>query len=174
MLYIFELLGTDYIKFGYTGQWNPWMRIGNGFWTNCHPTELCNKLGPDNLNLLYLFEGDRKVEAVMQSLFPPFEYEFWKRSQLNDMLGMLRMMTEELPIPTRPQVLDVSVERLPCCDGGREHPCTVCGKVFRRDHLMIEHRNDVHMGRRWRCACGAEVTRRNLARQLKSKSPGRR
>ena len=57
MLYIFDILGADYIKFSYTGQWNPWMRIRNRFWTNCHPLELCNKLGPDNLNLVHLFEG---------------------------------------------------------------------------------------------------------------------
>ena len=73
-------------------------------------------------------------------------------------MGMLRATTEKLPIPTRPHLLDVSLERPPCCDGGREHACTVCGKVFRREHLMIEHRNDVHVGKRWRCACGAKVT----------------
>ena len=121
-----------------------------------------------------MFEGDRCVEAVVQSLFPQAEYEFWDRSQLEPMLEMLlvRHMVEELPVPPRPPLLSrvcISDERLPCCDGGREHACDVCGKTFRREHLMLEHKNDVHLKRKWRCACGVEVTRRNLGRHMQSK-----
>lgn len=169
MLYIFSVLGTEWLKFGYTGQPNPWLRIRNGFWTNCHPSQLCNRLGPESLELLHVFEGDRRVEAVMQSLFPPTEYEFWDRSWLEAMVEMLRLMAEEIPVPPRPQLLCISNERLPCCSGGQEHICDICGKTFRREHLMREHKNDVHLKRKWRCACGVKVTRRNLGRHMQSK-----
>ena len=168
MLYIFSV-DTEWIKFGYTGQPNPWMRIRNGFWTNCHPSQLCNRLGPESLELLYVFEGDRRVEAVMQSLFPPTEYEFWDRSRLEAMVEMLRLMAEEFPVPPRPPLLCISDERLPCCNGGREHACDMCGKTFKREHLMMEHKNDVHLKRKWRCACGVDVTRRNIGRHMHSK-----
>ena len=168
-MYIYSVVDTQWIKFGYTGQQNPWMRTRSGFWTNCHPAQLCNRLGPESLELIHMFEGDRRVEAAVQSLFPPVEYEFWDRSQLEPMLQMLRHMVEELPIPPRPPLFCISDERLPCCDGGQEHACDFCGKTFRREHLMLEHRNDVHLKRKWRCACGVEVTRRNLGRHRQSK-----
>ena len=149
---MFFAVGAEWVKFGFTGQPNPWMRIRNGFCSNCHPSQLCNRLGPESLQLLHVFEGDRRVEATMQSLFPPAEYEFWDQSRLEAMLQMLRHMAEELPVPPRPPLLSISDERLPCCIGGREHACDMCNKTFKRAHLMMEHKNDVHLKRKWRCA----------------------
>ena len=79
MLYVFEVLESSYFKFGWTERQNPYDRINNGCWTNLHPDELCQKgnpenpekLGPENLNLIFLFEGNKELETVVKSLFPP-------------------------------------------------------------------------------------------------------
>ena len=79
MLYVFDVVNSHYFKFGWTERSNPYDRINNGFWTNIHPDELCQKgnpenpekLSPENLNLIFLFEGDKKLETVVKSLFPP-------------------------------------------------------------------------------------------------------
>ena len=104
-----------------------------------------------------------RIRVITSLMFPSKEYEFWKRSQLDEIVNMLKMMVEDLPISTRPPFPGL------CCTGGRYHACSVCGKVFRRAHLMIEHRNDVHLGRKWKCECGVKVMRKNVARHLKSK-----
>lgn len=129
------------------------IRIRDGFWTNCHPTQLCNRLGPESLTLIHMFAGDRRMEAAVHSLFPPVEYEFWDRSQLEQVLQMLRHMVEELPVPPRPPLFCISDERLPRCDGEREYACEICGEMFSRAHVILEHRSDVHLKRKWRCAC---------------------
>ena len=172
MLYVFDVLrasgGTDWIKIGFTSQTNPWVRISNGFWTNVHPPELCGCLSPDNLDLIFLFQGDQAVEAVVHSLFPPDHGEFWKKDRQDEMIKMIRLMCHEIPIPPRPALLDVSGERLPCC-GGETHECRICGKNFKRIHTLLEHQRDVHQRRRIRCACGADVTKRNINQHQQSK-----
>ena len=102
MLYFFKVLDSPYFKFGWTEQANPWNRIQTGFWTNLHPKQLCQKLGPENLELIYLFRGGKDFEIVMKSLFPPLEGEFWEQVDLGGMLTLLRQTCEELPIPARP------------------------------------------------------------------------
>ena len=62
----------------------------------------CQKLKPDNLDLIFLFEGDRRLEHAMQSYFPPAHGEFWKNEVLQDMSFLTKLMTEEIPIPPRP------------------------------------------------------------------------
>ena len=57
MIYIFELVGTNYIKLGYTRNENVYYRIQYGFWTNKHPPELCGKLSPVNLKLNCVLRG---------------------------------------------------------------------------------------------------------------------
>ena len=172
MLYVFAA-GPDWIKMGFTGNGNPWFRVANGFWTNDHPPQLCGRLAADDVDLLFAFAGDRKVEAAMKSLFPPDRGEFYRRGRLGPILEMLRLMADELPVPPRPPLVATSDERLACC-GGKDHPCPVCGKSFRRAHLMWEHRRDVHEGARVKCACGLSVTRRNLGRHVQSQSHKRR
>jgi len=106
MLYVFDVLrasgGTDWIKIGFTSQSNPWIGISNGFWTNVHPPELCGCLSPDNLDLIFLFEADRAVEAVVRSLFPPDHGEFWHKGRQDEIVNMIKLMCHELPIPSRP------------------------------------------------------------------------
>ena len=58
MIYIFEIIGTSFIKLGYTRNNHVYHRIKNGFGTNKHPSELCDKLHPLNLKLTCVFEGD--------------------------------------------------------------------------------------------------------------------
>ena len=76
MLYMFEVFESTYFTFGWTERPNAHDRIQNGFWTNVHPEELCQKgdpennpeqLGPRNLNLIFLFEGDSKLESVIEN-----------------------------------------------------------------------------------------------------------
>ena len=58
--------------------------------------QLCNKLGPESLELIHMFEsgvGDRRVEAAMQSLFPPVEYDLWDATPLEAILEMLWLST---------------------------------------------------------------------------------
>ena len=56
MIYVFEIIETNYFKLGYTKNENVYYRIKhNGFYTNEHPIEICNKLGPTNLKLLLIF-----------------------------------------------------------------------------------------------------------------------
>ena len=78
-LYIFDVINSQYLKFGFTGQSNPWNRIQNGFLTNLHPKELCGRLGSENLNLVHVFKGYCNLEKCIQSLFPPELGEFWKK-----------------------------------------------------------------------------------------------
>ena len=79
MLYFFKVLDSPYFKFGWTEQANPWNRIQTGFWTNLHPKQLCQKLGPENLELIYLFHGGKDFEGVIKSLFPPVCANFGTR-----------------------------------------------------------------------------------------------
>ena len=167
MLYIFAA-GPDWVKMGYTGQSSAWYRVVNGFWTNDHPEQLCGQLGAEDLELLYVFEGDRKVEAALKSIHPPDHGKFYQRGRLEELVGLLRHLAESRPVPPRPCLIPTSDERLACC-GGRDYPCPTCGKVFRRAHLMWEHRRDVHLKVRVRCRCGVSVTRRNLGRHEQSK-----
>ena len=69
MLYIFAA-GPDWVKMGYTGQSSAWYRVAKGFWTNDHPEQLCGQLGAEDLELLSVFGGDRKVEAALKSITP--------------------------------------------------------------------------------------------------------
>ena len=77
MIYIFELIGTNFIKLGYTKHGNVYYRIQYGFWTNKHPPELCGKLGSENLKLLFVYEGDSKTENYIKKKFPPVCGEFY-------------------------------------------------------------------------------------------------
>ena len=168
MLYIFECLGKDWIKIGFTSQHDPWIRITNGFWTNIHPPDLCGLLAPENLNLIFLFDGDRQMESVFKSLFPPDCGEFWHKNRLEEIVSMLRLMTEERSIPPRPVLVETG-EKLPCC-GGTTHKCYTCGRIFKREHKLWQHKREVHEKRtRVTCSCGDVVLGRHLNRHLNSK-----
>ena len=135
MLYVFEVLESNYFKFGWTERPNACDRIQSGFWTNVHPEELCQKgdpenpakLAPSNLNLMFLFEGDSKLESVIKSLFPAEPAEFWRKEDLIKMIDMLRLMTEEVSLPARPRFQNTdNLEKLACCTSVW-HVCFKCG-----------------------------------------------
>ena len=166
MLYIFKVRDFGFFKFGFTDQTNPWNRIQAGFWSNVHPKELCGKLDPENFELIYLFEGDVKLERAMQSIFPPDTGEFWRADDLEDFVWMLKLLTEEIPIPPRPSFVKSDAKKLACCTGVW-HVCWTCGKEFSRFCKLLQHKRDVHQPARFRCLCGKEFPRRgNLDRHV--------
>ena len=65
------------------------MEESNGFGPNVHPKKLCPKLNPTNLELISLFEGAKRLEQAIQSIFPPEHGELWKEEHLADMVNML-------------------------------------------------------------------------------------
>ena len=154
MLYVFKVTGTAFFKLGWSEQGNPWDRIRNGFWTNSHPPELCQKLNPENLELIFLFEGDRRLELCMQSIFPPAHGEFWKDEDLDDMIQMLKLIAEEIPIPPRPCFpYTEHAEKLSCCTGIL-HTCFTCGMQISRLCKLSHHKEAVHEAPKYRCASG--------------------
>ena len=175
MLYFFKVISSPFFKFGWTEKDNPWDRIQNGFWTNVHPPELCQKLDPDNLDLIFLFEEDRRLERSIQSLFPPYAGEFWKEEDLDDMVNMLRLTSQEIPIPSRPCfVYTDHVEKLACCTGVR-HVCYICNKQFSRFCKLLQHKRDVHETAKYRCVCGQQFPRKgNLDRHVLKSCKGKR
>ena len=81
MLYIFDVVGTPYIKLGYTSQC-PWLRVREGFWKLVHPVECCGCLGYEDLELLVLTPGSLLDEHAIKLIVPPRQGEFWGREQL--------------------------------------------------------------------------------------------
>ena len=175
MLYIFKLLDAPWFKFGFTDQRNPWDRIQNGFWTNTHPPDLCQRLSANNLDLIFLFEGDQRLERVIQSIFPPVRGEFWRESYLEDMVNMLKLIAEEIEIPSRPWFCHTdNVEKLACCTGAW-HECWVCGKKFARFCKLLQHKRDLHEASRFKCVCGKDFHRKgNLDRHVQKSCKGQR
>ena len=138
MLYGFYVVNSQYFKFGFTAQTNPWNRIQKGFWTNLHPMELRGKWGSQNLIVLHVFEGDT----------------IWRNaSRACSLLGVasfgtehnsfVRLMTLDLEIPTRPDFEETDVDKLACCSG-EWHECWVCNTKFKRCGKLLQHKRDVH------------------------------
>ena len=156
MLYIFDVVNSQYFKFGWTERPNAYDRIQNGFWTTLHPKELCGRLGSENLNLVHVLEGYRNLEKCIQSLFPPERGEFWKKDDLEKMIKMLRPMTPELVIPSRPDLRETEVGKLACCSGAW-HECWICKMRFKRSCKLLPHNRDVHDNASSRCVRGKEL-----------------
>jgi hypothetical protein len=169
MIYIFEILNTGFIKLGFTSKTNVWFRVQGGFWTNKHPSETCNMLGPDHLQLKHVFKGGLYFETMMKKLFPPNvgDGEFYKTDPyLNILMTMLECMTTRYqPVEKpSPNFFLTVVEKLPCC-GGLFYTCDICAKVFNREHKLYEHKREVHAKRnRVVCVCGKTIVKRNLKR----------
>ena len=175
MLYLFKVINSPFFKFGWTEKEDPWDWIRNGFWTNSHPPELCQKLNPENLELIFLFEGDRRMERAMQSIFPPANEEFWKDEDLEDFVWMLKLISEEIQIPPRPcSAYTENVEKLACCTGIL-HTCYSCGMQFSRFCKLLQHKRDKHEVARYKCLCGREFPRKgNLDRHVQKSCKGKR
>lgn len=165
MLYVFRIVGTGYVKMGFT-RGNPWRRVSTGFWSNVHPSDCCHKLGWENLELVALFEGDMTVEFAIKSVVHPFCGEFWADSKLKLLLNMMEFLCVKLPLPSKPLqplLVDRGVVKRPCC-GGNIFTCADCDRTFNCLHHLIQH-NESHMKLKVSCtACGKGVLKRNLKR----------
>ena len=156
MLYIFAFPG--YVKMGYT-RVGPYRRAEMGFWHNVHPSALCYRL--DEWTLLHLFEGDEAIEKALHAALVPDCGEFYKDSRLAEVLGLMSLTLEALPLPAV-QLFERRVSaRRPCCGGdhsgfqrddhrrrsaatvGRKAPCDRCGKrvSVRRDKLKAHQKS---------------------------------
>ena len=169
MIYIFEITGTNYIKLGYTRNINVYYRIQYGLWTNKHPIELCHKLSPENLKLLFVYEGDNKIENYIKNKFKSVCGEFYDKMDLNIITNELDTITEKGHMFDRPSVdfVGTDFEKLHCC-GGEEYVCTLCDppKCFPRLIKYQTHKKEKH-GKKIRIVCECEKTftvKRNLDR----------
>ena len=100
MLYIAAFPG-GWLKLGHTSV-DFWRRACQ-FWTNAHPTDLCGKLGPENVELQGLFGGGRKEEQQLFAEFPPQIGEFFHESErsLQSLLEAARLKFDPLPLPPK-------------------------------------------------------------------------
>ena len=165
MLYVASFPG-GWFKLGHTTA-EFWQRAAH-FWTNTHPTDLCGKLGPENVELLALFVGGYAEEQQLFAEFPPKCGDFYHESErsLQSLLEAARLKFEALPMPQKPQwgESESPAEKMPCC-GGVEYSCFTCGAKFNRGIKLKQHLDDVHRKVRAKCGgCGIEVIQRNLKR----------
>ena len=124
--------------------------------------------------MIHVFEGDEKLERAMQSIFPADTGEFWKADDLDDFVWLLKLITEEIPIPPRPCFRETDVETLACCTGVW-HVCWTCGKQFSRFCKLLQHKRDAHESARYKCVCGKEFPRKgNLDRHVQKSCKGKR
>jgi hypothetical protein len=164
MLYLVRF-PDGWFKVGFTST-DIWSRASL-FWTNKHPTDLCGRLGPEDVRIEALFAGSHDEEQEVFAQFPPQCGEFFHEATqgLDVVLQFMRSKFESLPIPARPEGMPTATtERLPCC-GGVEYTCFTCGAKFNRGIKLHQHLNDVHRKVKSKCgACGKEVIPRNLKR----------
>ena len=174
VLYIFEVLGTPYVKVGYTSGC-PWGRIRDGFWKQVHPEACCGKLGYDNLRLLELCPGTLADEAFIKKEVPPERGEFWPRSELDALRSAMKKLAGDdaddwwLPFPPRPAMPAPGrgEEKLECC-GGSLLPCYGCGQTFKLWVRLQTHKREscpASAEPRPACRfCGQRVIQRHLKR----------
>ena len=132
MLYIFEVLGTEYLKMGYTAIC-PWRRISWGFWELKHPRVCCGSLGWDDLQLLVLTYGRVEDEKYVPKQVPPECGEFWHRKDIEALCSAMESLVYtkyvhgdnewKLPLPPRPDAPPPGkrshpFQKSPCCHGG--------------------------------------------------------
>lgn len=150
-LYIFQL-EHGWCKFGVSAGC-PWVRYErHGFWGLQHPPCLCGKLGPDHVDLIYVFRGGLAEEAAIKASHPPDMSEFYL-NRLDELLAACAQF-ERLPLPPRPPIINERKDMRGCClelgnskrqshvlrshvTKGKKEPCPLCGKVVavRRDKL---------------------------------------
>ena len=165
MLYVISF-PDGWFKLGHTS--DLWQRVCH-FWTNKHPTDLCGKLGPEDVRVIALFAGGLVEEQQLFAEFAPQCGEFFHESStsLHAILAAAAAKFEALPVPPRPDWGTCSVEKLPCC-GGVEFTCFSCGAKFARSIKLKQHLDDMHRKVRSKCGCcGVEVIPRNLKRHAK-------
>ena len=165
MLYLFKVRDLPYIKMGFTGSC-PWRRIATGFWSNLHPSDCCNKLGWQDLELIALFPGSLEDEAAIKKTLPPSIGEFWPADTLDSLQSSLALLGPPIPLPSRPAEppeVDRHEEKLPCCSG-QTIRCFKCDKTFTRWHHLKQHLQS-HADIKDSCGgCGLKVLKRNMKR----------
>ena len=146
MLYLFEHV-SGCINFGYA--YNAWNRLyeSNGFQSVAHDylPILCNKLTPDNFNLIWTREGSMADERYIQEFmaFPRgangYRREFLSADYKEN---LLKYLGPSYAIPMRPRNLRINynTEKLPCC-GGIQPKCFRCGKLFSKMGNAARHYN---------------------------------
>ena len=155
MIYIFEILGTEFIKLGYTKTENVYYRIHeNGFYGNKHPFEICDKLSPQNLKLLHVYYGNIKVGTSIRRGCPSFCGEFCEKNMLSKLIDELDKLRASEVDELRTTKMDKLFDRpnddffetenfvkQPCC-GGKEFVCHLCNKSFPREIMKayLNHR----------------------------------
>ena len=165
MLYLFKVRDAPFIKMGFTRSC-PWRRIATGFWSNLHPTDCCDKLGWEDLELVAVFPGSLEDEKSIKKTFPPTVGEFWPEQMVNVLKSTLGFLGGELPLPPRPLAppeVERCEEKLPCCSG-QTIRCFKCDKTFHRWHHLKQHLQS-HADVKDSCGgCGLKVLKRNLKR----------
>lgn len=165
MLYVIQF-ANGWFKLGHTSS-DVWTRACQ-FWTNTHPTDLCGKLGPDDVQVLALFVGGREQEQSLFKRFPPKCGEFYHEGDLRPDELIAAIELDRLPVPAKPVGLVSSEEKLKCC-GGAEYSCFTCGANFSRGIKLKQHLDDVHRKVKSKCArCQKMVIPRNLKRHLQA------
>ena len=137
-------------------------RFERGFWGNLHPPELCCRLA--DAQLLHLFAGDMATELAMHAALGADAGEFYSPGRLPQVLGLLSLALEPLPLPDRLPVASTrGVDKRGDCNCGGDHrgftqdkhmrrsyatrgrsaPCELCGKMvsIRRDKLKQHQRS---------------------------------
>lgn len=167
MLYLIRF-SNGWYKVGHTST-DIWKRACC-FWTNSHPADLCRELGPEHIQIEALFAGGRDEEQTVFKAFPPHCGEFYKETPLDTVLEFMKSNFAVLPIPPKPEELEVTNERLHCC-GGQIFECWKCpGRPkFNRSIKLKQHIDDVHRQLKEACpGCGLKVIQRNLKRHQTS------
>jgi len=123
MIYIFSF--PTHFKIGYAKC--PWKRLQRGFWHLSHPVALCG--GLDRVELVFLFEGELRLEQGLHCALGPEVGEFYPNARLEEVMSLLRTILVPVPFPARPPPYFQAVEKKPCCGG--EH-----GGFQREDHQM--------------------------------------
>ena len=158
VIYVFEFPG-NWIKMGWACRC-PYERLDLGFWWNRHPDDLHGKL--DDVDLLYLFEGDEATEKALHSALKADIGEFYAPGRLAEVVGLLKLTLDPLPLPPpRPPVRMQPVVKQGCCGGpggsrpdharrsyatkGITAPCDRCGRIVsvRRDSLKRHQRSPI-------------------------------
>ncbi len=155
MIYIFAFPG--FFKLGYASC--PHRRRAMGFWHNSHPPGLCGRLG--ECTLTHLFEGTEPLERALHALLLPDHGEFYAAERLPQVLAMLALTLEPLPLPSEAQGLLPPLPPPPsklraCCGGdhggfqrddharrssvtrGVKAPCRICGRAVSVRHDKLK------------------------------------
>ena len=98
MLYVISF-PDGWFKLGHTS--DLWQRVCH-FWTNKHPTDLCGKLGPEDVQVIALFAGDLAEEQQLFAEFAPQCGQFFHESStsLQTILAAAGKF-EALPVPPK-------------------------------------------------------------------------